>query len=84
MYIILRLGCENVNRIAVEISFLRGPKHCVCSAALYSANVTSGCSRNDSQIVTSVIFHIDFIYIAQWLFGGKSKILHHSDVFARH
>ena len=64
MYIILRLVCENFNRIAVEISFLRGPKYGVFSAALYSANVMSGCSRNDMQIVTYVIFYIDIPYIA--------------------
>ena len=81
MYIILRLVCENFNSIAVEISFLRGPKNGVYAAALYLANVTSGCSRNDTEIVTSVILYIDIIYIAQWLFGGNSEILHQSDVF---
>ena len=65
MYIILRLVCEIFKRIAVEISFQRGPKHGVYAAALYSADVTSGCSRNGTQIVTSVILYIDIIYIAQ-------------------
>ena len=65
MYIILRLVCENFNRKAVEISFIRGPKHVIYAAALYLANVTSGCSRNNTQIVTSVILYIDIIYIAQ-------------------
>ena len=61
MYIILRLFCEDFNRMAVEISVLRGPKHGVYAAASSSAIVTSGCSRNVTQIVTSVILYMDII-----------------------
>ena len=51
---------------------------------LLATNVTSLCSRNDSQMFTSVILYINIIFIAQWLFGGNSEILHDSDVVARH
>ena len=80
---ILRLVCENFRRTAVKISFLWGPKHDIYAAVPFSANVTSWYSRNDMQIFTSVIFYMNIIFIAQWLFGGNSKILHCSDVFVR-
>ena len=83
MYIILRLFCETFSRIAVKISFLWGHKHGVYAAALFSANVTSWCSRNDTHIFTSVILYINIIFIAQWLSGGNSEILYGSNVFAR-
>ena len=47
----------------------------------FSANVTLWCSRNDTHIFTSVILYMIIIFIAQWLFGGNSEILHASDVF---
>ena len=83
MYIILRLVCENFSRIAVTIGFLWGHKHSVYAAASFSANVTSWCSRHDTQIRTSVILHMNIIFIAHWLSGGNSEILQYSDVFAR-
>ena len=63
--IILRLVCINFNRIAVKISFLWCPKQCVYAAGSFSANVTSWCLRNDTQIVTSVILYMNIIFIAQ-------------------
>ena len=41
------------------------------------------CSRNNTQICTSVILYMNIIFIAHWLFGGNSEILHCSDAFAR-
>ena len=83
MYIILRLVCENFSRIPVKISFLWGPKYGIYAATSFSANVTSWCSRNNMQIFAAVILHMNIIFIAQWLFGGNSEILHCSNVFAR-
>ena len=83
MYNILRLGCEHFSRIYVKISFLRGPKHGIYAAESISANVTSWCSLNDTQIFTSVILYVNIIFIAKWLFGGNSEILYCSDNFAR-
>ena len=82
MYIILRLVCETFSRIAVSIRFLWGHKYGVYAAASFSANVTSWCSRNGTKMFTSVILYINIIFIAQWLSGGNSEILHGSDVFA--
>ena len=45
----------NCSRIAVTIGFLWGPQHSVYAAASFSANVTLWCSRNDTQLFTSVI-----------------------------
>ena len=84
MYIILRLICERFSRIAVKISFLWGHKHGIYAAVPFPANGTSWCSRNDTNIFTSVILYINIIFIAQWLSGGNSEILHCSDCFARH
>ena len=39
MYIILRFICENLRRIAVEISFLLGCEHDVYVAASFAASV---------------------------------------------
>ena len=78
--ILLRLVFENLSRIADKISLLRGTKHCVYVAASFTAIVTSGCLRKDTQIFNSVLLNIYIIYIAQWLFGGYSEILHYSDV----
>ena len=72
MYIILRLVCETLCRIAVKISFLAGHKHGVYPAASFSENML-WCSRNNMQIFTSVSY---IIFIAQWLSGGNSEILH--------
>ena len=44
--------------------------------------MTSWCLHNDTQIFTSVILYFNNIFIAQWLSGGNSGILHGSDVFA--
>ena len=84
MYIILRLVCEKLGRLAFKISFLWGPKHGVYAAASFSANVTSLCSRNGPQNFTSVILCMSIIFIAQRRFGGNSEILHCSDVFAQY
>ena len=65
MYIILRLVCENLSRKAVKISFLWGTKHGVYAAVSFSANVTSWCSRNDTQIFASNILHMNIIFIAE-------------------
>ena len=40
------------------MSFLWDPKHGVYAAAAFSANVTLWSSRNDTQILTSVIMNI--------------------------
>ena len=75
MYIILRLVCEPLSWITVNISFLWGHKHGIYAASSFSANVKSWCSRNDTQIFTSVILYmyINIIFIAQWLFGANSE-----------
>ena len=64
MYIILKVVCENFSRITVKISLLWNPKHEVYAAASFSANVTSRFSCNDTQIFTSVILHMNIIFIA--------------------
>ena len=69
--------------MAVITSFLWGHKHGVYAAVSFSANVTSWCSRNDMQIFTSFNLYINIKFIAQWLAGGHSEILHRSDVNAR-
>ena len=83
MCIILKLVCETFSRITVKISFQWGHKHGVYAAASFSANVTSWCSRYDTHVLTSIILHTNIIFIAQWLSGGNSEILHGSDFFAR-
>ena len=83
MDIVLRLVCEILSRIAVKISFLWVSTHSVYAEASFSANVTSWCSRNDTQIFISVYLYMNIIFIAQWLFSGNFEILHCSDVFAR-
>ena len=82
MYIIFRLVCETFSSIAVKISFLWGNKHGVYAAASISTNVMLWCSRNDTQIFASVNLYINIIFIAQWLSGVNSEILHRSNVFA--
>ena len=74
MYIIFRLVCETLSRIAVKISFLWGHKHGVYAAVSFSANVTSWCSRNDTNIFNFVNLYINITFIAQWLSGGHSEI----------
>ena len=85
MNIILRLVCENLSRITVIISFLWSPKHGIYAAASFSSNMTSWCSRYDTQSFISVILYMymNIIFIAKWLFDGNSEILHCSDVIAR-
>ena len=83
MYISLILVCENFKRIPIKISFQWGAEQGVYAAASFSANVTSGCSHNYTQIFASVILYMNIIFIAKWLFGGNSEILHYSNVFAR-
>ena len=82
MYIVLGLICENFNRIAVKISFISGLKYSVYAAVSFSENVTSWWLCNDKQNVISVILYMNIIFMAHWLFGGNSEILHFSDVFA--
>ena len=65
MYIIFRLFCEIFSKLAVKISFLWGPKHVEYATASFSSNVTSWCSRNDTHFFTSVILHMNIIFIAQ-------------------
>ena len=65
MYIILRLVCENLSRIAVKISFLWGPKYGVYAAAYFSFNVTSRYLRDNMQNFTSVILYMNIIFIAK-------------------
>ena len=61
---ILRLVCDKFSRMAAIISFLWGPKHCVYAAGSFSANVTSWCLRNDTQIFTSDILCMNIILMA--------------------
>ena len=84
MNYILRLVSENFSWIYVKISFLRGPKHGVYAAESISTNVTSWCSRNNTQIFTSVILYMNIILTPKWLFGGSSEVLYCSDDFGRH
>ena len=63
IYIILRLVREKFSRINVKISLLWGHKHGVYTTASFLANMTSWCSRNDTQIFTSVIFIWNHIYL---------------------
>ena len=72
MCIILRLVCETFSRIAVKISFLCGPQHGIYRATSFSANVTSWCSRDNTQNFSSAILYMNIIFIAQWLSGGNS------------
>ena len=83
MYIIWRQVCETFSRIAVKRSFLWGHKHAAYAAASFSANVTSWCSGNDTQIFASGILYINIIFITEWLSAGNSEILRGSDVLAR-
>ena len=71
------------SRIALKISFLWSAKYGVYAAASFLVNVTSWCSRNDTQNFTSVILYLNITFFAQWLFGVNSEILHCPYVFAR-
>ena len=81
MFIISTLICENFSRVAVKISW--GYEHGVYAAVLFSANVTSSCSRYDTHIFTSIILYMNIIFIAQRLFDSNCEILHCSNGFAR-
>ena len=83
MAIILKLICENLNCIALKISFLRGCEHCVYAEVSFAASVTSRYQCNDMQHFTSVILYMNIIYITQYLPGANFEILHCSGPFAR-
>ena len=61
MYIIWRLICEILSRIAVIMSFLWGPKDCVYAAVSFATSVTSWYLRNNMQNFTSVYLYINII-----------------------
>ena len=61
----LKISSENFSRIAVKINILWSPKHGVHAAALFSAIMTWGCLRNDTQIFNSIMLYINIIYMAQ-------------------
>ena len=83
MYIILRLICEILSKIAVKISFLRGHKQGVYAQASLTASVTSWYLRNGLQNFTSFPFSINIICFARWLCDANFKILHCSGAFIR-
>ena len=76
MYIILRLSCENMRKIAVKISFLWGREHGVDEAVLFAESVTSWCLSNDMHNFTSIILYMIIIRIAQWLADANIEIWH--------
>ena len=82
MYIILRLICEILSRIAVKISFLWGRKHGVYAASSFAASITPWYLHNDMQNFTSVMLYKNIICIAQWLLGISFEILHYCGAFA--
>ena len=84
MCIILRLACKNVSRIAVKISFYGVLNMAYMQLRhfqeMWSRDVHA---THSSFYFTSVILYMHIIFIAQWLFGGNSEILHRCDVFER-
>ena len=76
IYIILRLICGILSKLAVKINFLRACLHGVYAATSLAASVTSRCLSNDIQNATSVILYINIIFIAKWLYGAEFQILH--------
>ena len=84
MCIILRLICEILSGIAVEIKLLWDSKHGVYGAASFIAIFTSWYLRKNMRKFTSVILYMHIICIAQWLFDAFFEILHYSDTFALH
>ena len=62
MYIILRLICEILSKIAVKISFLRGRKHGVHAAASFAQPVTLLYLRIDMQNFTCYFVYEHHIY----------------------
>ena len=83
MFIILRLICEILSGIAVEIRFIWDSKHGVYGAASFIAIVTLWYLRKDMRKCTSVILYMNMICIAQWLFDPNFEILHCSGASAR-
>ena len=77
MYIILRLLCENISRIAVKISFLWGLKYGVHAAASFSINVTSWCSRRYTQALHCIAENYTDKFLLL-LFWKWSSYLSHS------
>ena len=82
MYVILRLICENLSRIAVKISFLWGREYDVYATASFAESATSWYLRNGMQNITPVILHMNIIWIVQWLSDANTEILHYSSAFA--
>ena len=82
MCIILRLICEILSGIAVEIRFLWNSKHGIYGAASFIAILTSWYLRMDMRTFTSVILKMNIICISQWLFETNFEILHCSGAFA--
>ena len=81
--IILRLICEILSGIAVEIRFLWNSKHGVYGAVSFIAIVTSCYLCKDMRKFTSAILYMDIICIPQWLCDANFEILHFSGVYAR-
>ena len=83
MCIILRLICEVLSWIAVDIRFLWDYKHGVYGAGSFIAIVTSWYLRKDMIKFNSAILYMNIIFITRWLFDANFEILHCSGAFAR-
>ena len=76
IYIIFRLICDILSRLAVKISFLWSWKHrySVYATAPIVSSVTLWYLRNNMQNFTSVFFlYTSIICITQWPFGANLK-----------
>ena len=65
MYIILRLSCKILSRIAVKISFLWSLKQGVYASASFAASVTFLFLHNDRQNFSSVILYVNILIMYQ-------------------
>ena len=61
IYIILRLICDTLSKIAVKISFPRGPQHDVYASGAFSVSVTSWYLHKDMQNFASVILLLNYV-----------------------
>ena len=71
MHITLRLMCESLSGIAVEINFKWFHKHCVTvyAAVSFAVIVTLWYLLNVMQNFTSVILYVNIICNTHWLLG---------------
>ena len=83
MCIILRLFCEILSGVAVEIRFLWDSKHGVYGAVSFIEIDTSRYLHKAMTKFTSVILYMNIICIAQLLFDANFGILHCSGAFER-